>query len=505
MNTSESSVGATKGSAGSGDGDGWADVWDDLLAAGWKWDKLDDGRTVYVNPSSTSYTRDELITLGSGVTGGAVRKGRDFFESVPDLQRYAREELGRSWEGGRDGSEMSLPVVSRLTTKSSKTTRGDGANAPAAERSTKTPRLAAAPSGGTVEVVTVPPGKLGLTLEIKENGIEIVGILPTCSISALVDVGDKILTVDGKTARGFNDFATNQHRPRKLEIAKVAAVIHRPPSSDGKKKRGVGGNASDDDTLRPSKRKKGPTSTGTPLGYSQNFTNAAQSWIGQTWSQLGYNWNLTAAGTVGVADAGGGQRPTKRSRSPDKSARVMKEVSEMTEEERQKLLSELLIYNKNSDTPSVTRKGHQVILVPNKKRKSKQVRESNEKFVSRYIRENHVMDKLIGGFATYLDISNKESMALILGYFAKNFPVDYVATLQHSTDLKVKMSQKIPTGDYKAYDGDETEQGIRFNIAYGELLRHYTVQGSLQNIPPKSGLKHVRPGTVLFSCFSRIG
>mmetsp|Transcript_15808 Transcript_15808/g.36424 ORF Transcript_15808/g.36424 Transcript_15808/m.36424 type:complete len:698 (-) Transcript_15808:119-2212(-) len=490
MATNESAVGETQASAG-GDVDvgtpapgaremTWADVWDDLLAAGWKFDKLDDGTVIYVNPSSTNYTREELTKQGR-VPAGAVQKGRDFFESLPDLQRYAREELGRSWV--TDGSEMSMPAVSRLANKSSKTSRGDGDNAPAAERGAKTPTSAAAPSrkAGTVDVdvVTVPPGKLGLTLEIKENGVEIVGILPTCSISTLVGVGDKILTVDGKTARSFDDFATNQHRSRKLEIA-------RPTSSAGKKKRGEDGSTSDDDTLRPSKRKKGRTST-SPMaraGQLQNSTNAAHSWIGQTWSQLGYNWNLHA-------DAAGGHKPPKRSRSPEKSKSVMKGVSEMTDEERQKLLSELLLYNKNSATLSQTSKGHQVILVPNKKRKAKQVRESNEKFVARYIRENGVMDKLQGGFATYLDISNKESLGLILGYLAKHFPVDYVATLQHSTDLKVKMSQRLPPPDYKAHDGDETEEAVRFNIGYGELLRYYNEHGSLQDIPPKAEVKHV--------------
>ena len=498
MKTTESAVGATQASdaaaAGGDDGDvgtsgapekAWADVWDDLLAAGWKWDKLDDDKTaIYVNSSSTNYTREELIEQGNGTTD-AVLKGRDYFESLPDLQRYAREELGRSWvEDGTDGSEMSMPAASRLTNKSSETPRGDGANAPAAEGSAKAPTSSAAAPlrryRAPFEEVTVPPGKLGLTLEIKENGIEIVGILPSCSISAYVEVGDQILTVDGKTARGFNDFAKNQHRSRKLEIARGAAVLHKPPSSAGRKR-----GEDDDDTLRPSKRKKGPKN-------SANSTNAAY-WMGQTWNQLGYNLNLPVASAAGILDAAGGQRlSNKRSRSPEKSTRVMKTVSEMTEGERQKLLSELLMHNKNTSTLSETKKGHQVILVPNKKRKFKQVRETNEKFVSRYIRENGVMDKLIGGFATYLEISNKESLGLILGYLARHFPVDYVASLQRSTDLKVKMSEKLPPADYKAHDGDETEQGIRFNIGYGELLRYYNQHGTLEDIPPKSEVKHVR-------------
>ena len=70
------------------------------------------------------------------------------------------------------------------------------------------------------EVVTVSPGKLGVTLVMKQEGAMIAAIKATCAFSSLIEVGDRIVTIDGKLISGFADFTANPSRSRKLEIVK---------------------------------------------------------------------------------------------------------------------------------------------------------------------------------------------------------------------------------------------------------------------------------------------
>ena len=90
----------------------WSDTWDLMLSEGWKWSRLEDGTAIYVNPSCANYSRDELMMYGE-MTLSAVSRGIDYFDSLPGLQWYARNELGHSWDED-DGMDMDLPAESML-------------------------------------------------------------------------------------------------------------------------------------------------------------------------------------------------------------------------------------------------------------------------------------------------------------------------------------------------------------------------------------------------------
>lgn len=90
----------------------WSDTWNLMLSDGWKWCRLDDGTAIYVNPSCANYSRDELLMYGE-MTLSAVSKGVDYFDSLPELQGYARDELGHSW-AECEHDEMDLPTGSML-------------------------------------------------------------------------------------------------------------------------------------------------------------------------------------------------------------------------------------------------------------------------------------------------------------------------------------------------------------------------------------------------------
>ena len=90
----------------------WSDTWNLMLTDGWKWSRLDDGTAIYVNPSCANYSRDELLRFGE-MSLSAVSKGVDYFDSLPELQGYARNELGHSW-AECEHDEMDLPTGSML-------------------------------------------------------------------------------------------------------------------------------------------------------------------------------------------------------------------------------------------------------------------------------------------------------------------------------------------------------------------------------------------------------
>ena len=72
-------------------------------------------------------------------------------------------------------------------------------------------------------MLTVSPGRLGITLEIKEEGegAVIKAIDPACTFLGQVEVGDRILTVDGEIVTSLEDLTVNKDRLRKFGILKA--------------------------------------------------------------------------------------------------------------------------------------------------------------------------------------------------------------------------------------------------------------------------------------------
>lgn len=70
-------------------------------------------------------------------------------------------------------------------------------------------------------MLTVSPGRLGLTLAIvPEGGAKIMAVDPACTFRGQVEVGDRILTIDGKKVEKLEDATVGRERVRKFGIVK---------------------------------------------------------------------------------------------------------------------------------------------------------------------------------------------------------------------------------------------------------------------------------------------
>ena len=71
-------------------------------------------------------------------------------------------------------------------------------------------------------MLTVSPGRLGLTLAIvPTGGAQIVAIDPACTFRGQIHVGDRIVTIDGIKVNKLEDVAVGKERVRKFGIVKA--------------------------------------------------------------------------------------------------------------------------------------------------------------------------------------------------------------------------------------------------------------------------------------------
>ena len=75
-------------------------------------------------------------------------------------------------------------------------------------------------------VLTVSPGKLGLTLSIlaNGNGAEVRSVDPACTFKGKIDVGDRIVSIDGRRIEKIEDLTVGKDRVRKFGVAKAATA-----------------------------------------------------------------------------------------------------------------------------------------------------------------------------------------------------------------------------------------------------------------------------------------
>jgi hypothetical protein len=74
-------------------------------------------------------------------------------------------------------------------------------------------------------MLTVSPGRLGLTLSIDgEGGALITNVDPACTFRGQVVIGDRIMTVDGEKVYTLEDAKRGKDRVRKFGILKAATV-----------------------------------------------------------------------------------------------------------------------------------------------------------------------------------------------------------------------------------------------------------------------------------------
>ena len=190
----------------------WSAAWDAMLAAGWRWTRAPVGGSVlYVAPSCASYARDELLEYAK-TDLSAVRRGRDLFETLGDVQRHAREVLGHEWDEEGGCRTMRLPRSLRLADS-----RAPNPAPPAAAL----PEGAGEEEGETV-FVTVPPGSLGVTVHTSGPSFGVVELVQaTCKFADSVSRGDRIATVDGRKVVSVDDLTMGSGGERIVGIVKM--------------------------------------------------------------------------------------------------------------------------------------------------------------------------------------------------------------------------------------------------------------------------------------------
>ena len=80
----------------------------------------------------------------------------------------------------------------------------------------------------SLSMLTVTPGLLGITLSMISNdefgGAEITRIDPECTFGSQVEVGDRVVTIDGESVTKLQDFLVAKDRERKLGILRKSDI-----------------------------------------------------------------------------------------------------------------------------------------------------------------------------------------------------------------------------------------------------------------------------------------
>jgi hypothetical protein len=80
-------------------------------------------------------------------------------------------------------------------------------------------------TGATTQLLTVSPGKLGLTVKVDRalGGCTISAIDPLCTFKDQVEIGDRLVTVDGKIITQIADLHINNTKMRTFGVVKMIA------------------------------------------------------------------------------------------------------------------------------------------------------------------------------------------------------------------------------------------------------------------------------------------
>lgn len=85
--------------------------------------------------------------------------------------------------------------------------------------------MATQPTAPKCIVISVPPGKIGLTLSIDRNsGATVTEIDDACKIKEKIQIGDRIVTIDGIQVTRGADFQVNSNKVRSFGIVKLVAA-----------------------------------------------------------------------------------------------------------------------------------------------------------------------------------------------------------------------------------------------------------------------------------------
>jgi hypothetical protein len=74
---------------------------------------------------------------------------------------------------------------------------------------------------------SVSPGDLGLSFSVSSGGATIYGIEPSCTFSDKVEIGDVLVSIDGKVITNEADLSLNKDKTRSFKVKKSACALPR--------------------------------------------------------------------------------------------------------------------------------------------------------------------------------------------------------------------------------------------------------------------------------------
>jgi hypothetical protein len=74
---------------------------------------------------------------------------------------------------------------------------------------------------------SVSPGDLGLSFSVSSGGATIDGIEPSCTFSDKVEIGDVLVSIDGKVITNEADLSLNKDKTRSFKVKKSACALPR--------------------------------------------------------------------------------------------------------------------------------------------------------------------------------------------------------------------------------------------------------------------------------------
>mmetsp|Transcript_26209 Transcript_26209/g.56261 ORF Transcript_26209/g.56261 Transcript_26209/m.56261 type:complete len:733 (+) Transcript_26209:449-2647(+) len=301
-------------------------------------------------------------------------------------------------------------------------------------------------------MLTVSPGRLGLTLAILPNkgGAQIKHVDPACTFRSQVEVGDCIVTIDGKKVVTLEDAMVGKERVRKFGIVKQQKKMENSAV--------VGGG-----------RKEAGAASAVPIA-GKPVASATAATVFPTAPAL------NAYGPPNLRD------PTKLT-FPYLAEIKANGTDRHSEHRREDVLTEALQWDKKNLINTQVKMGpsrYQLLCIPLKRRDTVNKRELDNQCFHQYNKQTKVFDKFLNAWASYCDGSQEDAANMILFYMAKRFPQCYVQNFDMATKKHEKMTGgggpppvELPP-NFVTYDGTND---IKWNTRYSELVKYRQENG----------------------------
>ena len=363
-------------------------------------------------------------------------------------------------------------------------------------------------------MLTVSPGRLGITLEKnshdKIGGAVITNIDPTlCTFLHLIEVGDRIYTIDGKRVTRLLDVILGKDRERQFGILKKAVADAMMKEYNNQL---VGGNqnssnasptklSKSNDTVDPCSSREGNHST------TVVATNDATA---TTPGRKQKQFPLLTSMNAHIAD-----RPSERLRED-----IMTELLQWDKKHDKKVsccldgfpclrclwpylplvlldvplpnhrtFSSFIIlccFTLSTDFPTTLTQTeakmgssrYQVLCVPLRRQDKVNKREFDNKCFYAYNKQTKLFHNFLGAWASYCDGTQEDAAKMVLHYMAKQFPKCYVENFELATNMNERKrtaeegggrgkKKDIPP-NFVSYDGTND---VKWNMKYGELIQ----------------------------------